>query len=150
MTIHRLSKSRIYNIYRAMRARCRNRNKSVYYRYGGRGIKCTWDTFNDFKLDMMDSYISHVKKHGEKNTTIERIDNDDHYCKSNCRWATTKEQSRNKSNNRILELNGIKKTLTDWAEYLEIDYNTLCWRLKNWKDLNKILTLKIDLRKKRN
>lgn len=66
----------------------------------GKGIKvCNkWRIFENFKQDIYKSYKKHIKLFGEKNTQIDRIDNDKGYYKENCRWTTIKGQARNKKN----------------------------------------------------
>ena len=88
--------NRFYDIYTSMKYRCENKNNSAYKYYGALGIKCLWTSYLDFKNDMYDSYLDHVYKFGEKDTTLDRIDVFSDYSKNNCRWATRKEQIINR------------------------------------------------------
>ena len=54
-----------------------------------------------FKDDMYESYLVHLDKYWEKDTTIDRINPFWDYCKENCRWATIKEQANNKKRNYL-------------------------------------------------
>ena len=73
-----------------MKMRCYNEKSSGYKYYGGRGIQICdrWlESYENFLADM-----------GERPTgkSLDRIDTDGNYCKENCRWATNKEQGRNR------------------------------------------------------
>ena len=98
-TIHGLrgrSPSRFYRIWRGIQTRCRNIKSPAYKYYGAKGVVCLWKNFLDFKNDMYESYLLHVQKFGEKQTQVDRINNDKGYYKKNCRWVTLSEQARNK------------------------------------------------------
>lgn len=99
-TTHWDTKNRLYRIYNCIVRRCNDPKNSRYNIYWWRWIKCMRWSYEDFKRDMWDSYYEHEKKYWKKNTTIDRINVDWDYCKENCRWATVKEQSFNKRNNR--------------------------------------------------
>jgi len=94
---HGMTKTRFYRIWCNMKNRCLNKNVYAYKHYGKRGIKIypSWLKFENFRDDMLKPYIEHCKKFGIKNTSIDRMNNEENYCKSNCRWATRKEQNNN-------------------------------------------------------
>ena len=93
---HGMSKSRLYAIWENINSRCHRPSLESYKNYGARGIKCLWKSFEEFYKDMNSSYEEHVKKHGEKETQIDRIDNDKSYGKDNCRWVNIHEQQINR------------------------------------------------------
>ncbi len=104
ITKHKQIHTRFYKIWIQMRNRCNNINNQAYDRYGGKGIFVykRWDKFENFYTDMRNSYDIHVKEHSRKQTTIDRINNNGNYCKSNCRWATYSVQARNRPYNKEL------------------------------------------------
>ena len=130
-TTHGMSYNRLYKIFRGIKNRCNNSKDILCYKnYGERGIKMLWSSFEEFSVDMSKGYMEHVKKHGERNTTIERINNNGPYSKENCRWATYKEQGRNTTKNVLISHNGTVQCITAWAEQLGIKSGTLWYRIR--------------------
>ena len=83
-------KSKAYLAWCGMRARCNNKNRPNYHRYGGRGISvcAEWSDFNVFRDWCVANGI-------QKDLSLDRVDNDGNYEPGNCRWATRIEQSNN-------------------------------------------------------
>lgn len=123
-----------------MVGRCKYKGVSGWKYYGGKGIRVEWLSFDEFKADMYESYLVHVERYGEKNTTIDRTYNEENYKKSNCNWATLIEQNRNKSNNTFLTLNGETKNLVVWAKKLGINKDTLSTRIMRGWSVKRLLT----------
>lgn len=98
--IHGFSRTRFYYIWAGMKKRCTLKTRPDFPRYGGRGISyCSeWEKFINFKNDMHESYLMHVDEFGEKNTTLDRINSNGNYCKSNCKWSTYSEQAKKHKN----------------------------------------------------
>lgn len=74
----------------------RLRRDTDEYSYKSRGIKNLWNNYSEFKNDMYESFLIHLKERGRVQTSLDRIDNDGHYCKENCRWTDWKTQNNNK------------------------------------------------------
>lgn len=88
---------RFYRIWSNMKTRTTCKTHKSWKYYGGRGITVCkrWCIFKLFMKDMYESYQRHVEEFGEKNTQIDRINNDKGYSPNNCRWSTVIEQARN-------------------------------------------------------
>jgi len=113
-----------------LRSRCYNPKNKKYPDYGGRGISVCdrWRfSFENFIIDMG------LKP--ENKYTIERIDNDGDYEPLNCKWASPKEQARNKRNTIIVFYNGVAKPLIEWCEKLGLKYDNIRAR-KNQKKIS--------------
>lgn len=130
---HGMTGYRFFNIWCKILQRCNsnNKNNKNYYNYKYRGITVCkeWLKFKNFKQNMYESYLKHCEEFGEKNTQIERINNDLGYYKQNCKWATLKEQANNTRKNVFITYKNKTQTLAQWSNELNINYNTLYGRL---------------------
>ena len=108
-----------------MRSRCNSPTNWSYALYGGRGIQICerWSDFTAFLADM--------GPRPSPDHSIDRIDNDGDYEPSNCRWATHKEQMRNRRVTIRVEFRGQTVALRDVADILGIGRNTLLRRYYN-------------------
>lgn len=88
---HKMSKSKFYKRWRSMF----DRTSPAYIcasSYIGINVCKRWNKFDTFFEDMYKPYLKHRSVHGERQTTLDRINPFKDYCLSNCRWATFKQQ----------------------------------------------------------
>lgn len=130
---HGLTNTRLYNIWCNMKERCNNENCVAYENYGGRGIKVCKQWNDSFESFFTWAVLNGYRKH----LSIDRINNDEGYKPSNCRWVTQRIQMLNR---RISKKNtsgyvGISKITNKqgqkrWAAQIVVNYKSkvLCWR----------------------
>lgn len=94
-----------YKAWSSMRMRVR-----THPDYVNRTICLEWNSYQTFLMDM--------GKAPSNKHQIDRIENSLGYFPGNCRWATPKENARNRGNNRIIEWKGQSKCLAEWEEEL--------------------------------
>ncbi len=116
--------SRTYRIWAGMIARCTRPATQHYPRYGGSGITVCerWMKFENFLADM-----------GPRppKKTLDRFPNKrGGYEPGNCRWATTTQQARNTSRNRVVDYLGRAVTLAELSELTGIAATTLSARAR--------------------
>lgn len=113
-----------YRAWQAMNNRCYNTRDKRYKDYGGRGIEVyqPWrDSFQAFFKDVgpRPSYLF----------SVDRIDNSKGYFPDNVRWATAKQQNRNRRVTKLYEYAGVEKTLAEWAELAGLPYERVKQRV---------------------
>lgn len=147
-TTHGMSRTSTHRAWRAMVSRCSDSHDKDYRRYGARGIVVCDRWLGDigpknFLADMGPRPLG---------CTIDRIDNDGPYSPDNCRWVTAKMQGRNRHNNRMAELDGEWKCVSEWAEVLGSHRNYLYQWLNSGRSLAEYLDMRSsrDSRKRRN
>lgn len=94
---HGMSKSRLYDVWHGMKARCYRSTHPHYSDYGGRGISVC-----DEWADSFSAFAEWALSHGyDENApkgkcTLDRIDPDGDYCPENCRFADMVVQQNNR------------------------------------------------------
>lgn len=120
------SQSPEYIAWCRMKSRCGNPLAPDYPRYGGRGIRVCpqWEA-------SFEAFFSYIGPKPTPDHSVDRINNNGNYEPGNVRWATRKEQARNKRNTKFIEWRGRSQLISEWAKELGIERLTLRRRLVN-------------------
>lgn len=126
---HGMHKERPYRIWQQMKNRCDNPKNINYKYYGAKGITYdkSWVNFINFYNDMKKGY--------NDNLTLDRIDNNKGYTRSNCRWVSYTVQNNNATSN-------IKKgsyTPKQLHELSSVSLTTIYDRIKKGWSVEKII-----------
>jgi hypothetical protein len=123
----------LYGVWSNMHRRCSNPNDKAYPNYGGRGIKvcARWQSFENFADDMAPR---------PPGMSIDRIDVNGDYEPSNCRWATFKEQIRNRRVSRYVTIDGQTHYVADLAAKFGLDMRTVYWRASQGWPMGRIVS----------
>lgn len=123
---HGKSQSKLHGVWVRMRQRCENPKAVNFKFYGGRGITvcAKWQTFEGFYEDMGSGW--------KEGLTIERIDNDGGYKKSNCKWATKQEQATNRRSTVFVETKWGLISVSELARRIGANRRTLAYRISKF------------------
>lgn len=146
---HGLTDSEEYHSWRSMKSRCLNPNDKDYNDYHGLGVKICERWKNSFEAFYEDTGPRPTPGH-----SIDRFpDNSANYScgkceecianrwRMNCRWATIKEQNRNRRDNFLIEWNGKTLCSTEWEEITGIADYTIRRRIMDGWSVQDSLTV---------
>jgi|GEM_PF-3001522 len=102
-------------IWQSMNHRCHDPKTKAFHTYGGRGIRVC-----DRWRASFEAFLADMGPRPSPRHSIDRIDVNGNYEPGNCRWATPKEQGRNKRDNRMLTAFGRTQCMAAWAEELGV------------------------------
>lgn len=130
-TTHGKTKHKIYQVWNQMMIRCYNKKSISYKNYGLKGIKVCerWMSVENFIGDMYPTY--------KEGLSIDRIDVNGNYEKSNCRWTTKTIQSQNTRKIRKNNLSGyrgvyFRKDIKKYRASITVNKKTI--NLGNFQD----------------
>lgn len=122
-----------YHQWQSMKNRCSNPKDRDYPSYGGRGITVC-ERWQDFA-----TFLGDVGARPSPGMTLDRIDNNKGYEPTNVRWATAKDQARNRRNNVFIAVGGQTVRLTDECERRGLSVPMVRQRLQKGWDVERAL-----------
>lgn len=134
--VHGMSSHPLYDTWKNMMDRCYNPHHVSYKNYGGRGIQ-VWIGWQDLGA-FIDSITAYLGERPE-GCTLDRVDNDDGYGPTNCRWATKTEQANNTRVSNNLTYRGVTRTVAQWARIMGILESTIRERIKRGWSVDRVL-----------
>ena len=115
-----------YRAWVSMITRCHNPNTTGFKNWGGRGISVCLEWRHDYV-----AFLAHVGRRPSPKHSLDRYPNvNGNYEPGNVRWATSKEQARNRRANRMITCGAQTLTAPEWAERTGTPAGTISNRLR--------------------
>ena len=115
--------TRLYRVYRHIVERCNSENCKEYKWYGARGIRCEFETFEEFR--------DFAYSHGYNDSlTCERIDVNGNYSKDNVTFIPLEMQAQNTRSNVKINYKGLTLCAAEWARIIGMNQDTLTKRIR--------------------
>jgi hypothetical protein len=122
---HAKLQSSEYRIWKHIKERCTNPKCKEYKYYGGRNI-----TIDDTWIDSFETFYKDKGRKPGPGYSIDRIDTNGNYTPENTRWATSKEQNRNKRNNVYLDTEYGKMLYKDAIKKYRVSPSSMHYKMK--------------------
>jgi hypothetical protein len=142
---HGLSHIREYYAFRNMHRRCTDSKAERFPHYGGRGVRVCKG------LTTIQQFLGVLGLRPTPKHSIDRPDNDGHYSCGRCvecfqqgwplnvRWATDQEQRDNKQRSHYIEIDGVRRTITQWIRINGLERTSVFHRIKNgWDEISAV------------
>lgn len=108
-----------YQSYRSMLDRCYRSKHPRFYRYGGREengagdniVVCDRWRYGTDTLSGFRCFLEDMGPRPSVEMSLDRENKDGNYEKDNCKWATEIEQNRNRSNTKLVTIDGVEMPL---------------------------------------
>ena len=108
------------------KSRVTNQNDKKYPYYGGRGI-----TMCDEWINSAETFLQDMGRKPSPKHSLGRIDVNGNYSRANCRWETTSQQARARTDNVIVDVKGVSMVLKDACLLLGLNYKIASAKMKN-------------------
>ena len=129
--------TRLYERYMSILRRVKNHKEYAH-------VQVCQEWVNDYT-----AFMKWALENGyDDSLTIDRIDNAKGYSPDNCRWVSLKKQANNRTSNVFIEYKGKKFTIAEFADFINLPYNTVLLRFKNKWSLEDIAKTPYMARKK--
>lgn len=122
---HGQTGTRLHRIWKSTKCRCYNHSHPTFAYYGARGIAICDEWRNSFI-----NFAEWAYSHGYSDELeIDRIDVNQGYSPTNCRWITHYEQTINRRDTLYVVVDGVKTKLYDFCVERGISRNSInAWR----------------------